>query len=77
MIHQPLGGAQGQVSDIEIITREYLRTKKLLNELIAKHTGQKLEKIEKDTDRDYYMSSDEAKKYGIIDSIITKAPTLS
>jgi ATP-dependent Clp protease protease subunit len=73
MIHQPHGGAQGQTSDIEIITREYLKTKKKLNELIAKHTGQKLDKVEKDTDRDYYMSSDEAKKYGIIDDVITKA----
>ncbi len=73
MIHQPLGGAQGQVSDIEIVAREYSRTKKLLNELISKHTGQKLDKVEKDTDRDYYMSSDEAKKYGIVDSVITKA----
>lgn len=76
MIHQPLGGAQGQVSDIEIVAREYSRTKKLLNELISKHTGQKLDKVEKDTDRDYYMSSDEAKKYGIVDSVITKAPTI-
>ena len=73
MIHQPHGGAQGQTSDIEIITREYLKSKKKLNELIAKHTGQKLDKVEKDTDRDYYMSSDEAKKYGIIDDVITKA----
>jgi ATP-dependent Clp protease, protease subunit len=76
MIHQPLGGAQGQVSDIEIVAREYSRTKKLLNELISKHTGQKLDKVEKDTDRDYYMSSDEAKKYGIVDAVITKAPTI-
>lgn len=72
MIHQPLGGAQGQVSDIEIIAREYSKTKTLLNKLIAKHTGQKIEKVEKDTDRDYYMSSDEAKSYGIIDNVITK-----
>jgi ATP-dependent Clp protease protease subunit len=76
MIHQPLGGAQGQVSDIEIVAREYSRTKRLLNELISKHTGQKLDKVEKDTDRDYYMSSDEAKKYGIVDNVITKAPTI-
>ena len=72
MIHQPLGGAQGQVSDIEIVAREYSKTKTLLNKLIAKHTGQKIEKVEKDTDRDYYMSSDEAKSYGIIDDVITK-----
>ena len=75
MIHQPRGGAEGQISDIEIITKEYLRTKKLMNELISKHTGQKVEKVEKDTDRDYYMSSEEAKKYGIVDSVITKTPT--
>lgn len=72
MIHQPLGGAQGQVSDIEIVAKEYSKTKKLMNELIAKHTGQKLDRVEKDTDRDYYMSSEEAKKYGIIDAVITK-----
>ena len=74
MIHQPLGGAQGQVSDLEIITKEYLRTKENLNKLIAKHTGQKLEKIVIDTDRDFFMSADEAKKYGIIDAVITKNP---
>lgn len=74
MIHQPLGGAEGQVSDIEIVAREYSRTKKLLNELIAKHTGQKLDKVEKDTDRDYYMNALEAKSYGIVDEVISKAP---
>lgn len=73
MIHQPLGGAQGQVSDIEIVAREYSKTKQKLNELIAKHTGQKLDKVSKDTDRDYYMDSSEAKTYGIVDQIITKA----
>lgn len=73
MIHQPLGGAQGQVSDIEIVAREYSKTKHKLNELIAKHTGQKLDKVSKDTDRDYYMDSTEAKSYGIVDQIITKA----
>lgn len=72
MIHQPLGGAQGQVSDIEIVAREYSKTKQHINELIAKHTGQKLEKVEKDTDRDYYMDSKEAQKYGIVDEVITK-----
>jgi len=71
MIHQPLGGAQGQATDIEIQTKEILRIKKILNEILAKHTGQKLAKIEKDTDRDYYMSAEEALKYGIIDEIIT------
>lgn len=76
MIHQPWGGAQGQASDIEIQAKEILKTKKLLNELIVKHTGQKLDKVEKETDRDFYMSSDEAKKYGIVDAVITKAPTV-
>lgn len=73
MIHQPWGGAQGQASDIEIQAREILKSKKLLNELIAKHTNQKLDKVEKETDRDFYLSPDEAKKYGIIDAVITKA----
>jgi len=74
MIHQPHGGAQGQISDIEITAKEYSRTKDKLNEMIAKHTGQKLDKVKKDTDRDYYMNADEAKKYGIIDAVITKNP---
>lgn len=76
MIHQPLGGAQGQASDIEIQAREMLKTKKLINDLIAKHTTQKLSQVEKDTDRDFYMSPDEAKKYGIVDAVITKTPTI-
>src|SRR3989339_44074 len=71
MIHQPLGGAQGQATDIEIQTLEILRIKKLLNNVLVTHTGQSLEKIEKDTDRDFYMSAEEAKKYGIIDQVIT------
>jgi len=70
MIHQPLGGAQGQVTDIEIQTKEILRVKKLLNEILAKHTGQQLSKIEKDTDRDFYMSAQEAVEYGIVDEVI-------
>lgn len=70
MIHQVMGGAQGQASDIEIHAREVLRTKQLLNEILAGHTGQDLKKVEKDTDRDYFMSADEAKDYGIIDSVI-------
>jgi ATP-dependent Clp protease, protease subunit len=73
MIHQPLGGAQGQVSDIEIQAKELLKTKKLINDLVVKHTGQKISKVEKDTDRDFYMDSQEAKEYGIIDAVITKA----
>jgi len=71
MLHQPLGGAQGQATDIEIQTHEILRIKKLLNEVIAKHTGQPLAKVEKDTDRDFYMNAEEAVKYGLIDEVIT------
>jgi ATP-dependent Clp protease protease subunit len=70
MIHQPLGGAQGQATDIEIQTKEILRMKKLLNEIMAKHTGQPLAKIEKDTDRDFYMSAEEGVQYGLIDEVI-------
>ncbi|MEA3493632.1 MAG: ATP-dependent Clp endopeptidase proteolytic subunit ClpP [Candidatus Margulisiibacteriota bacterium] len=73
MIHQPLGGAQGQATDIEIQTKEMLRIKKLLNDILAKHTSQSLAKIEKDTDRDFYMGADEAVKYGIIDEVISTA----
>lgn len=73
MIHQVLGGAEGQASDVEIRTRELLRMKKMLNELLSKHTGQKLAKVEADADRDYFMTADEAKKYGLIDEVITKA----
>jgi ATP-dependent Clp protease protease subunit len=72
MIHQPLGGFQGQATDIEIHAREILRMKKLLNEYLAKHTGQPLEKIEQDTERDYFMSAYEAKDYGLIDKVIEK-----
>lgn len=70
MIHQPLGGSQGQATDIEIQTKEIMRMKKLLNGLLAKHTGQDLSKLEKDTDRDFYMSAEEALKYGLIDEVI-------
>jgi ATP-dependent Clp protease protease subunit len=73
MIHQPLGGAQGQATDIEIQTQEILRIKKLLNQILALHTGQPLAKIEKDSDRDFFMSADEAVKYGIIDEVIISA----
>lgn len=73
MIHQVLGGAEGQASDVEIRTKELLRWKKQLNEMLAKNTGQKMEKIEADTDRDNFMTSEEAKKYGIIDAVISKA----
>ena len=72
MIHQPLGGFQGQATDIEIHAREILRLKKYLNEKLAEHTGQPLEKIEQDTERDYFMSAQEAVEYGLIDKVITK-----
>lgn len=69
MIHQPLGGAQGQASDIAIQAEEILRTKKRLNSILASNTGQPLSKIEVDTDRDFYMSAEEAEKYGLVDKI--------
>ena len=69
MIHQPLGGAQGQASDIAIQAEEIIRTKKRLNEILAANTGQPLSKIEVDTDRDFYMTAEEAEKYGIVDKI--------
>jgi len=72
LIHQPLGGAQGQATDIEIQAREILRIKKQLNELMAKHTGQPVKQIEKDTDRDFIMTANEAKEYGIVDQVIVK-----
>ena len=72
MIHQPMGGAEGQATDIEIQAEEILRMKKQLNTILAKNTGQTLKKIEMDTDRDNYLTSQEAKKYGLIDSILTK-----
>jgi ATP-dependent Clp protease, protease subunit len=70
MIHQPLGGAQGQATDIEIQTKEILRMKRVLTDILVKHTGQSLGKIEKDSDRDFYMSAEEAVKYGLIDEVI-------
>jgi ATP-dependent Clp protease protease subunit len=70
MIHQPLGGFQGQATDIEIQAKEILRLKARLNEILAKHTRQPIERIEKDTDRDYFMGAGEAKEYGIIDDVI-------
>jgi ATP-dependent Clp protease protease subunit len=71
MIHQPLGGAQGQATDIEIQAQEILRMKKRLNELLAIHTGQSIEKLEKDTDRDFFMAPSDAKAYGLIDQVLT------
>lgn len=73
VIHQVLGGASGQASDVEIHAREILKWKKRLNEILAKHTGQKIDKVEKDTDRDNFMESEDAKKYGLIDEVISKA----
>jgi ATP-dependent Clp protease protease subunit len=70
MIHQVMGGAQGQATDIDIHARHILNIKKRLNEILALHTGQSLAKVEKDAERDYFMSADEAKKYGIVDKII-------
>ena len=72
LIHQPLGGAQGQATDIEIQAQEILRIKKTLNDIMASNTGQSIKKIEKDTDRDYIMTPQEALEYGMIDKVITK-----
>jgi len=73
MIHQPLGGAEGQASDIEISARHILKTRVVLNKMLAKNTGQSLARIEKDVDRDFFMDAEEAKKYGIIDAVTTVA----
>jgi len=70
MIHQPMGGFQGQATDIEIHAREILRTKDILNQILASHTGQSIEKIRTDTDRDFFMSGEEAKEYGLVDEVI-------
>ncbi len=75
MIHQPLGGAKGQATDIEIEAKEILRMKTMLCELMAEHTGQKVEKIKKDTERDNFMTAQEALEYGLIDRIITREET--
>ena len=72
MIHQVMGGAEGQASDIEINARHILRTKETLNKILAKNTGKSFAQVEKDSDRDYYMSAEEAKKYGLIDDIVSK-----
>jgi len=71
MIHQPWGGVQGQASDISIQAKEILRLREKLNAILSQHTGQEIEKIAKDTDRDYFMSADEAKEYGLVDDVIT------
>ena len=72
MIHQPLGGTQGQATDIEIYTREMLKMKDQLNGILAKHTGRPIEQLDRDTDRNYFMSAQESKDYGLIDEIIDK-----
>ena len=72
MIHQPLGGAQGQASDIEIQAREIIKTKETLNNILVKHTGQSMRKVKGDTDRDFYMTAQEALAYGIVDKVIDK-----
>jgi ATP-dependent Clp protease, protease subunit len=77
MIHQPLGGAQGQATDIAIQAKEILYIKGKLNDLLAQHTGQPLEKIQEDTDRDFYMSAVEAKEYGLIDTVIDRRVSAS
>jgi ATP-dependent Clp protease protease subunit len=74
MIHQPLGGAQGQATDIEIHAREILKTRETLNRILAERTGQTLEKIQSDTERDYFMSAAEAKGYGLIDQVLEHRP---
>ena len=72
LIHQPLGGARGQATDIEIQAKEILTTREMINEILVKHTGQTLKKVQEDTERDYYMSADEAKDYGIVDEVLVK-----
>jgi len=72
LIHQPLGGARGQATDIEIQAREILKIREIINEIFVNHTGQTLQRIQSDTERDFYMSAEEAKNYGIIDEVLTK-----
>ena len=72
MIHQPLGGTQGQATEIEIHAREILKTREQLNRILSERTGQPLEKIERDTERDYYLSATESQEYGLIDKVIDK-----
>ncbi|MDA1052616.1 MAG: ATP-dependent Clp protease proteolytic subunit [Planctomycetota bacterium] len=74
MMHQPWGGVQGQISDIEIQANEILRNRHVLNEILASHSGQPIARIEKDTDRDFFLSAEEAKEYGLVDDILAKPP---
>jgi ATP-dependent Clp protease, protease subunit len=76
LIHQPMGGFQGQATDVDIHAREILRMRERLNEIMANHTGQPMDRIRQDTDRDFFMSGEEAQKYGIVDQVIVRAPTL-
>lgn len=77
MIHQPLGGAQGQATEIEIAARHILQTRERLNKILAERTGQPLEVIEKDTDRDNYMTAEQAKAYGLIDEVMENSSSLN
>ncbi|MEE2686572.1 MAG: ATP-dependent Clp protease proteolytic subunit [Planctomycetota bacterium] len=74
MLHQPFGGVSGQISDIEIQAEEILRNRKMLNDILAQHTGKKIKQIEKDTDRDLFLDAETAKEYGLVDDILTKPP---
>jgi len=75
MMHQPYGGVGGQVSDIEIQAEEIIKTRERLNQILAGHTGQSVDRIAEDTDRDYYMSAQEAVEYGVVDEVLDKPPT--
>src|SRR5206468_10856259 len=75
MIHQPLGGVQGQATDIDIQAREILRMREELNRILVHHTGQSMEKIQRDTDRDFFMTAEQAKEYRIVDAVISAKPT--
>ena len=77
MIHQPLGGAQGQATDIEINAREILKIRERLNKILAERTGQPLEKIARDVERDYWLDAQEAKEYGLIDEVLEKRPSIA
>jgi ATP-dependent Clp protease protease subunit len=74
MLHQPYGGVSGQVSDIEIQAKEILRNREMLNDILANHSGQSMDRIAKDTDRDFFLSAEEAKEYGLVDDILSKPP---
>ena len=76
MIHQPMGGFQGQATEIDIHAREILKIRERLNDILAKHSGQPLDKIAQDTERDYFMSGDEAREYGLIDEVIVRSPEI-